>query len=188
MHVQTQLIKFKLDSIVEWTSIWPMRDEEALTQYFKRFQPLADHLVTLHAMSIRECNALFWQGLHSDNCSTLHPYLLDKCPNQQPGATLNFQELFELAYPFITCKRLTAEAEAKAKAEAEAKIAQQRDAIQQVVQLMRNVQNKNLSFHDRAYDTLYRQCTHIIPELADMLPKPEASSKIVQDAPLQRSP
>jgi len=74
-------------------------------------------------MSIRECNALFWQGLHSDDRSVLHPYLLNKHPNQQPGATLNFQELFELAYPFIAHKRLAAEAKASAKAEAEAKTA-----------------------------------------------------------------
>jgi len=74
-------------------------------------------------MSIRECNALFWQGLHSDDRSALHPYLLNKHPNQQPGATLNFQELFELAYPFIAHKRLAAEAKASAKAEAEAKTA-----------------------------------------------------------------
>jgi len=89
-HVQVQLIKLELDSIIEWTSMWPMRDEEALAWYFERFQPLADRLVSFRAMSIRECNALFWQGLHSDDCAVLHPYLLDKRPNQQPGATLNF--------------------------------------------------------------------------------------------------
>ena len=53
---------------------------------------------------------------------------------------------------------------------------------------MRNVQNKNLSIRDKDYDALYRQCTHIIPELADILPKLESSSELVQDAPLQRSP
>ena len=110
-----------------------MRDKEALAQYFERFQPLADCLVTLCAMSIRECNALFWQGLHSDDRTVLRPYLLEKRPNQQPGVTLNFQELFELAYPFLARKRLAAEAEAKAKAGAEAETARQREAVQQVV-------------------------------------------------------
>ena len=53
---------------------------------------------------------------------------------------------------------------------------------------MRSMWHENLSIHNEDYDALYRQCTHIIPELADILPKPEASSELVQDAPPQRSP
>jgi hypothetical protein len=50
----------------------------------------------------------------------LYPYLLNMHPNQQPGARLSFQDLFNLAFPFLAHRRLAAEAEASAKAEARA--------------------------------------------------------------------
>jgi hypothetical protein len=53
---------------------------------------------------------------------------------------------------------------------------------------MRHMGSKISSTHDKAYDTLYRQYIHIIPELADVFPKPEPFPEPVQDAPLQRTP
>ena len=154
-----------------------MEDEIDVAHYFKRFRTLSDPLLFYRCMSKRECDMLFWKGFHVNNRAALLPYLLDKRPNQQPGATLSFRELFDLAYPFLTRKRLAMEAKAKAKAETE--------AIRQVVPLMRNVQNENLSIHNEAYSALYRQCIHIIPELAEVLPKPESSHKPMRNAPVQ---
>jgi len=176
-HVQNMLDKQELDNFVYWSSKCLMEDEIDVARYFERFQTLSDPLLFYQCMSKRECDMLFWKGFHVNNRTALLPYLLDKCPNQQPGATLSFRELFDLAYPFLACKRLTTEAEAKAKAETE--------AVWQVVPLMRNVQNENLSIHDEAYSALYRQCIHIIPELAEVLPKPELSHEPVQNAPVQ---
>jgi len=66
---------------------------------------------------------LFWKGFHVNNHTALLPYLLDKHPNQRPGVTLSFQELFDLAYPFFARRRLAAEAKAKAKVESGAETA-----------------------------------------------------------------
>jgi hypothetical protein len=69
-------------------------------------------------------NVISCFGLHPKDCSALYPYILNKHPNQQPGANLSFQDLFDLVYPFLTHMRLAAEAEAKAKAEAKAETVQ----------------------------------------------------------------
>ena len=116
----------------------------------------------------------------------LYPYILDKHPNQQPGANLGFRDLFNLAYPFLACRRLAAEAEARAQAEAEDKTARQREAVQQVVQLMKRAGSEISSTHNEAYDNLYWHCIHIIPELAEVLPKPKLSPEPMPDVPLQR--
>ena len=99
---------------------------------------------------------------------------------------LSFQDLFDLTYPFLAYRRLAAEAEARAQAEAEAKTARQREAVQQVIQLMKRVGSEISSTHNEAYDNLYWHCICIIPELAKVLPKPEPSLEPMPDAPSQR--
>jgi hypothetical protein len=123
IHEQMQPVKQELYNFVNWSSKLPMKDEEEFASYFERFRSLGDHLLFFRAISKWECNMLFWQGLHPNDRSSLHPYLLDKHPNQQPGVSLGFQDLFDLAYPFLARRRLAAEAEARAKAEAEAETA-----------------------------------------------------------------
>ena len=132
-----QPVKQELFNFVDWSSKLPMEDEEDFADYFEHFRSLGDCLLFFRAISKWECNKLFWQGLHPKDRTALYPYILDKHPNQQPGANLSFQDLFDLVYPFLARRRLTAEAEARAQAEAEAETAQQREAAQQVAQLMR---------------------------------------------------
>jgi hypothetical protein len=57
-----------------------------------------------------------------------------------------------------------------------------------MVQLIRCATSEISSTHDIAYDTLYRQCIHIILELADIFPKPELVPDPMQVVPLQRTP
>ena len=52
---------------------------------------------------------------------------------------------------------------------------------------MRCAASEISSTHDVAYGTLYRQCIRIIPELADVFPKPEPVPEPMQDAPSQRT-
>ena len=73
---------------------------------------LSEPLLFFRDISRRECDQLFWQGLHPDDRSMLSPHLFKKCPNQSPGANFDFQELFHLAYAVFTHRRLAAEAEA----------------------------------------------------------------------------
>jgi len=75
----------ELYNYVNWSSNFPMEDEDDLASYFERFQTLSDPLLFFRYLSKKECNKLFWQGFHPDDYTTLFPYLIDKCPNQLPG-------------------------------------------------------------------------------------------------------
>jgi len=146
-------------------------------------------------MSKRECNELFWQGFHPDDQVIHFPYLLDDRPNQLPGENLHFRELFDLAHPFFSRRRLTAEVEAQAKAKAKAKgeafvvrerIIEQADENRELESMIRCI--RKLSTHDRAYATLYRKCAYIRPSAVERLPRPESEPEPAQDVPPQRTP
>jgi len=85
-------------------------------RYFAHFWILSSPLLSSSYVSDTECNKLFWQGFHPNNRAMLLPYLVNKCPNQQPGADLNFKELFSLAHIFISHRRPAARAKAEAEA------------------------------------------------------------------------
>jgi hypothetical protein len=76
-----QPVKQELYNFINWLSKLPMKDEEDFASYFEHFQSLGNHLLFFRAISKWECNMLFWQGLHPNDCSLLHLYLLDKHPN-----------------------------------------------------------------------------------------------------------
>jgi len=87
-----------------------MEDEDDLASYYKCFLDLTEPLLFFRYLSKRESNELFWQGFHPNDRAMLFPYLIDKRPNQRPGANLNFKELFNLAHPIFSHRRLAAEA------------------------------------------------------------------------------
>jgi len=65
-------------------------------------------------MSRRECNALFWQGIHPKDHNMLYPHIVDRRSLWKPGANFNFQELFDWVHTILSKCRLEDEAEAEA--------------------------------------------------------------------------
>ena len=171
-------IRRQLYELVVNSANWLMEDEDELDQYFEAFKAISRPLVDSNVISRTDRNRMFWRGFHPDDRAALSPYLIDQ-HHICPGADFNFRDLHSLAYNFFAHRRLAAEAEAET-----------RQRVDQVDQLMTRAraENETLNTHDEAYDTLYRQCVRIIPELANELPKPEPLPKPMQDVPPHSAP
>ena len=83
-----------------------MEYEDDITDYFDDFWSLADPLVSSCCMSRRECNKLFWQGFHADDCAMLYPHLVGRHSFQKPGADFDYQELFNQIHAIFSQWRL----------------------------------------------------------------------------------
>jgi len=116
MPIQLQLNKQELYNLVSQSSKQLIEDKINMYHYFGHFWILSGPLLSSGYVSDTECNELFWQGFHPNDHAILLPYLVDKCPNQWPGADFNFKELFGLAHIFISHRRPAARAKAEAKA------------------------------------------------------------------------
>ena len=105
IHERVQPVKQELFNFVNWSSKLPMEDEEDFADYFERFQSLGNRLLFFRAISKWECNKLFWQGLHPKDRTALYPYILNKRPNQQPGANLGVkvQDLLKVRRARVGC-------------------------------------------------------------------------------------
>jgi len=116
MPTRSQVSKQELHDLINWSSTWPMKDEDDVADYFDDFQALGDPLVFSGHMSTKECNKLFWQGFHANDCTMLYPHIVDRCSLWKPGADFNYQELFDQIHPIFAQWRLedkAAKAEAK---------------------------------------------------------------------------
>jgi len=158
-----------------------MKDEDNVADYFDDFWTLGDPLVFSSRMSTRECNKLFWQGFHADDCAMLYPQLIGRHSFQKPGADFDYQELFNQIHAIFAQWRCEDEA-AKAKAERQRKLEDDRELDRLIGGMW------DCSPCDPAYATLYRQCTRRFPTTLRGVPKPQPLPKHAQGAPPQRMP
>jgi len=114
--IQLRLNKQELYNLVSQSSKQLIEDEIDMYRYFAHFWILSGPLLSSGYVSDTECNKLFWQGFHPDNRAMLLPYLVNKYPNQRPGADFNFKELFGLTHIFISHRRPAARAKAEVEA------------------------------------------------------------------------
>ena len=135
-HDDSELIQHF--DFVDWSSKWP--------QYFKRFRSLADDLIYFQFMSRRECNALFWQGVHPKDRTMLYPHIVDRRSLRKPGADFNIQELFYRVHAILSQWRREDEAERQRKLEED----------RELEQLILGMWDR--SPYDPTYAVLYRQC------------------------------
>jgi len=164
---QSQPNEQDLFDLVDWSSKWRIEDEEDFAQYFKCFQFLASSLIHFQLMSRRECNALFWQGIHPKDCDMLYPHIVNRHSLWKPGANFNFQELFDQVHTILSKWRLEDEAEAE----------QQRklEEDQELEQLILGMWDH--SPYDPTYAVLYRQCAQCFLTALRGVPKPKSLPK-----------
>ena len=67
-----------LYEFIDQSSKWLIEDEDNVSRYFEHFQTLSNPLIYFGFISKSECNQLFWQGFHPNNCAMLLPHLVGR--------------------------------------------------------------------------------------------------------------
>jgi hypothetical protein len=185
-HTWSRFSRQKLQDLVDWSAKHLMKDEDDVAEYFEHFQSLSDRLIYFQLMTRRECNELFWQGFHPDDCAMLYSHIDDRHSFQRPGSDFNFRELFDKVYDIFYQWRLEDEA-AEAEAARRRKLAREEED-QELERLIRGMWER--SHRDPTYAILYKQFARRfsdLPEQFTWLPKPKPLPEHTQDAPLQRT-